>query len=82
LNAILTLNPRALETAVQMDARYATGKSAVGPLHCIPVVVKDNYDTFDMPTTGGSVTLAKSFPTRDAFVVKRLRDAGALESGI
>ncbi len=78
LNAILTLSPKALGTAAQMDARYAGGKSTVGPLHCIPVVLKDNYDTADMPTTGGSVTLAKSFPIRDAFVVKRLRDAGAL----
>jgi amidase len=78
LNAILTLNPKALETAAQMDARYARGKSAVGPLHCVPVVLKDNYDTVDMPTSGGSVTLAKSFPVRDAFVVTRLRDAGAL----
>lgn len=78
LNAILSLNPRAMATAAQMDARYASGKSTAGPLHCIPVVLKDNYDTADMPTTGGSITLAKSVPLRDAFVVKRLRDAGAL----
>lgn len=78
LNAILTLVPKALETAARMDARYAGGKATVGALHCIPVVLKDNYDTVDMRTTGGSVMLAKSFPVRDAFVAKRLRDAGAL----
>ncbi len=77
LNAIITVNPRALDTAREMDRLDAT---AVGrrPLHCIPVVLKDNYDTHDMPTTGGSVTLAKSIPAADGFVVKRLREAGAL----
>jgi Asp-tRNA(Asn)/Glu-tRNA(Gln) amidotransferase A subunit family amidase len=77
LNAIIMVNPRALETAREMDRLDAT---EVGrrPLHCIPVVLKDNYDTHDMPTTGGSVTLAKSIPAADGFVVKRLREAGAL----
>jgi len=50
----------------------------VGPLHCIPVIVKDNFDTADLPTTGGSVTLAKSYPIDDAFTVQRLRAAGAI----
>src|SRR5918996_1104996 len=48
------------------------------PLHGIPVVLKDNYDTFDMPTTGGSVLLEGSIPSKDAFVVRKLRDAGAI----
>ncbi len=78
LNAILTVNQRALETAAEMDARYASDRSGVGPLHCVPVVLKDNYDTADLPTTGGSVTLAESVPPDDAFVVRRLREAGAL----
>ena len=78
LNAILTVNPNALATAADMDTRYAADRSAVGPLHCVPVVLKDNYDTADLPTTGGSVTLAESVPPDDAFVVQRLRAAGAL----
>jgi amidase len=77
LNAIITVNPRALETAREMDRLDATAVRS-RPLHCIPVILKDNYDTGDMPTTGGSVTLAKSIPAGDGFVVKRLREAGAL----
>jgi amidase len=78
LNAILTVNPRALEIAADMDRLAVDGNRALRPLHCIPVVLKDNYNTSDMPTTGGSVTLARSFPLDDAFVVKRLRQAGAV----
>ena len=77
LNAILTVNARALDTAAEMD-RLDAASAARRPLHCIPVVLKDNYDTADMPTTGGSVTLAKSVPPADGFIVKRLRDAGAI----
>src|SRR5437870_3800924 len=77
LNAIITINPKALETAAEMD-RLAAADKLRSPLHCIPVILKDNYDTADMPTTGGSLTLAESVPTRDAFVVKKLREAGAL----
>ena len=77
LNAILAVNPRAIETAADMDRLDATALSG-RPLHCIPVVLKDNYDTADMPTTGGSVTLAKSVPPADGFVVRRLREAGAI----
>ena len=78
LNAILTVNSRALETAREMDRLYAVDRTDGRPLHCIPVIVKDNYDTADMPTTGGSVALAQSVPPDDAFVVRRLREAGAL----
>ncbi|MGD9904323.1 MAG: amidase family protein [Vicinamibacterales bacterium] len=77
LNAVLTLNPRALETARALDAeRKAKGKR--GPLHGIPIVLKDNFDTADLPTTGGSILLEGSVPPDDAFVVKQLRDAGAV----
>ena len=77
LHAVLTLNPKALETARALDAeRKATGPRS--PLHGIPIVLKDNFDTADMPTTGGSVLLEGSIPPDDAFVVKRLRDAGAI----
>jgi len=77
LHAVITLNPKALEVARALDAeRKAKGRRSL--LHGIPVVLKDNYDTFDLPTTGGSVLLEGSIPSKDAFVVKKLRDAGAI----
>ena len=77
LNAVLALNPKAIETARALDAeRKAKGPRS--PLHGIPVVVKDNYNTTDMPTTGGSVLLEGSIPPEDAFLVKKLRAAGAI----
>jgi amidase len=77
LNAILTLNGRALAAADHLDAAFAQG-GAVGPLHCVPVVLKDNYNTADLPTTGGSLSLEGAQPDKDAFVVARLRSAGAI----
>jgi amidase len=77
IKAIITINPRAVEIAERMDRESATG-GAIRPLHCVPIILKDNFDTADMPTTGGSVTLAQSVPPDDAFVVKRFRDAGAI----
>lgn len=77
LNSIITVNSDALEIARALDLeRQVTGSRS--PLHGIPVILKDNYDTFDMPTTGGSDTLAGSIPPDDAFLVKQLRDAGAI----
>jgi len=77
LRAILTLNPNALAAAKALDAeRKAKGPRS--PMHGIPVVLKDNFDTFDMPTTGGSILLEGSIPPDDATMVKRLRDAGAI----
>jgi amidase len=77
LHAIITLNPKALDTARALDAeRQATGPRS--PLHGIPVVLKDNYNTSDLPTTGGSVLLDGSIPPADATLVKKLRDAGAI----
>jgi amidase len=77
LHAVMALNPHAIEQAKTLDAeRKAKGRRSL--LHGIPVVLKDNYDTFDMPTTGGSVLLEGSIPSKDAFVVKKLRDAGAI----
>ena len=75
LNALITINPKALDLAAAMDRVPAAARR---PLHCIPAIVKDNYNTADMATTGGSVTLARSVPPADAFVVKRLREAGAI----
>jgi amidase len=77
LHAVIMLNPKALDAARALDAeRKAKGRRS--PLHGIPVVLKDNYDTFDLPTTGGSVLLEGSIPAKDAFVVGKLRDAGAI----
>jgi amidase len=77
LDAILTPNPNALAEADRRDADYARS-GPVGPLHCIPLVLKDNYGTADLPTTGGSAALAGAQPQADAFVVARLRKAGAI----
>jgi len=80
LNVILALNPNALAEADQRDADYARS-GPVGPLHCIPLVLKDNYNTADLPTTGGSAALAGAQPKADAFIVARLRKAGAIILG-
>jgi len=80
LNAIVVLNPRAREEAEALD-RERTRTGPRGPLHGIPVLVKDNYDTVDMPTSGGALGLATMQPAVDAFQVKRLRAAGAVILG-
>jgi amidase len=80
LNAIIALNPKALEQADALDAERRAGRVR-GPLHGIPIVVKDNYATTDMPTTAGSLALAGFQTGRDAFMVKKLRDAGAVVIG-
>jgi amidase len=77
LNAVMALNPKALETARALD-RERKSKGPRSPLHGIPVVLKDNYNTADMPTTAGSVLLEGSIPPADAFLVKKLRAAGAI----
>ncbi|MYD85814.1 MAG: glutamyl-tRNA amidotransferase, partial [Acidobacteria bacterium] len=77
LNAVIELNPEAVVRARALDAeRAADGPRS--PLHGIPVVLKDNLDTADLPTTAGSVLLAGSLPPDDAFLVRKLRDAGAI----
>ncbi len=77
LRAVITVNPKALDIARALDAeRKAKGPRS--PLHGIPIVLKDNYDTADLPTTGGSLLLEGWIPPDDAFVVKKLRDAGAI----
>ncbi|KAL6718699.1 hypothetical protein ACLMJK_002933 [Lecanora helva] len=80
LDAIITLNPNALSLADEMDLSLAAG-NVTGSLFCIPVLLKDNYDTADMPTTGGCLDLAGSQPTVDAPVVTALKDAGAIILG-
>jgi len=77
LNAILMINPKALQTADELDRAFAA-KGPVGPLHCIPVLLKDNFDTADMPTTSASKALEGAVPLADGTVVRKLRQAGAL----
>lgn len=77
LNAITEVNAEALDEAAAMDARLARGQS-VGRLACVPLLVKDNFDTVGLPTTGGSSALAGSVAPDDAFMVRRLKDAGAI----
>jgi amidase len=77
LNAIVLTNPDALKVADDLDRRFRQS-GPVGPMHCVPVIVKDNYETIDMPTTAGSLSLNGMMTGKDAFVVKRLRDAGAV----
>ena len=80
LNCIINLNPQALEEADKLDAAFKrSGK--VGPLHGIPVLVKDEIDTAGMPTTLGTVVFKDYRPARDAFAVDRLRKAGAIVLG-
>ena len=80
LNTVITLNPRALEDAAALDAERASG-SVRGPLHGLPVLVKDNYDSANLPTAAGVIGLATSIPPDDAFQVRRLREAGAVILG-
>ena len=81
INAVTVVNARALEVADSLDAvREASGGAAgsLGPLHCVPMLVKDNFDTRDMVTTGGSIALRDNIPPDDAFMVRRIREAGAV----
>jgi Asp-tRNA(Asn)/Glu-tRNA(Gln) amidotransferase A subunit family amidase len=80
LNAMIALNPRALDEADALD-RERRERGVRGPLHGIPVVIKDNYETRDLPTTGGSVALTGFTTNRDAFQVRKLRDAGVVILG-
>src|SRR3984957_9045558 len=78
LNVVIYLNPRALDEAAALDEHFRKTGKFVGPLHGIPVLLKDNVDTKDMPTTGGSVSLAGYRPATDAAVTQKLRSAGAI----
>ena len=80
LNSIITLNPRALDTAQVLDEER-TSSGPRSDLHCIPVVMKDNIDTDDMPTTNGSVILKDAIPPDDAYITRALREAGAVILG-
>ena len=80
INAVQTVNPNALQEADRLDRAFAT-VGPVGPLHCVPVLVKDQLDTNDIPTTHGFAGFKDFVPQTDATVVTKLRDAGALIIG-
>lgn len=78
LNAVVNTNDGALDTADRLDRALAEQGGPIGPLHGIPVVVKDCLDTKDMPTSYGSEIFAEHRPSEDATVIAKLRDAGAV----
>jgi amidase len=77
LNSIIEINPRAIDIARLLDDERRT-KGVRSSLHGIPIAVKDNIDVIDMPSAGGNMALAGTFPAHDATVIQRLRQAGAI----
>lgn len=78
INAIVTVNPRALDEADALDRSFQQTGELSGPLHGIPVLLKDQAETKDMPTTFGSIAFKEYVPADDATIVKKLRAAGAI----
>src|SRR5215212_10168695 len=77
INAIISLNPDALKEADRLDAAFKNS-GFVGPLHGIPIIMKDQGDATPMPTTLGSLLFKDYYPDRDSFVVDKLKKAGAI----
>jgi hypothetical protein len=77
INAIITINSSALDEADRLEAAFKAS-GFVGPLHGIPIIIKDQADAKGMPTTLGSVLFENYYPDRDAFVVEKLKKAGAI----
>jgi amidase len=78
INSLVVVNPAARDVADSLDRRFRTERRLSGPLHCVPMIVKDNFETVDLPTTAGSLSLKGFVSTRDAFQVRRIREAGAI----
>ncbi|MCG8605033.1 amidase, partial [bacterium] len=77
LNAIVVTNPNAMKRAEELDADFQRTKT-LKPCHCVPVIVKDNYETHDLQTAAGSIALKDFIPEKDAYQVRKLREAGAI----
>ena len=77
INAIVITNPDALTQADDMDRRFAAS-GPIGPLHCVPMIVKDNFETIGLQSANGSLALAGFVSDRDAFQVRRVKEAGAI----
>ena len=80
LNAVIEISPTAIADAEALDAERKAGKVR-GPLHGIPILIKDNIDSVGMVNSAGSLALAENRPEEDAFIVGRLREAGAVIIG-
>ena len=78
INAITVVNPDAIAIADSLDRRFKASKQFVGPLHCVPMIVKDNFQTIGLQTAAGNIALKGYAPTADAFEVKRVKEAGAI----
>ena len=77
INALVVINPAALQEADELDRRYKASGPA-GPLHCIPLIVKDNFETIGLQSADGSLSLKGFVSNKDAFQVKRVKEAGAI----
>lgn len=77
INSLIAIDPQALATADEMDRTFAKS-SARRSLHCIPVILKDNVNTANLATTGGSLSLKGYVPQNDAFITRKLKEAGAI----
>ena len=77
LNAIVVVNPDAMKEADELDRRYKSS-GPIGPLHCVPTIVKDNFETIGLQSADGSLSLKGFVSNRDAFQVRRIKEAGAL----
>jgi amidase len=77
INAIVVVNPDAQKQADELDRRFAAS-GPVGPLHCVPAIVKDNFETIGLQSADGSLSLAGFVSNRDAFLVGRIKEAGAI----
>ncbi len=78
INAIVVLNPEAEKQADGTGPPLRRGSGLTGPLHCVPMIVKDNFETMGLQSTDGSLALAGYLPDKDAFQVKRIKEAGAI----
>lgn len=80
IGSMIWINPKAVAEAEALDRERATG-DVRGPMHGVPIILKDNYDTYDLPTSGGTLALAGNIPPDDGFQVAKLRAAGAVIIG-
>ncbi|KTC98036.1 amidase [Legionella erythra] len=78
INALTVINPQSMAAAQALDDYYAKTHRLTGPLHCVPIIIKDNIDSYDSTSTVGSLALLGNQPAKDAFLVDRLRKAGAV----
>ena len=76
INAITVVNPDALATADSLDRRFAANRQLVGPLHCVPMIVKDNFQTIGLQTAAGNLALKGYTPSKDAFEVQAHQGGG------